>query len=104
MMQMSPVVSNRVHTFKATDIVEPKGVINFLQKKKSYYDESAKKVDPAQPAFTRRREVFVGRLASKAFLDWSSVQQFMIQWIDAIMSWLLNCKNIFAEFIQDLVS
>lgn len=36
-----------------------------LQKKKSYYDDSAKKVDPSQPAFTRRREVFVGRLASK---------------------------------------
>ena len=32
-------------------------------KKESYYDESAKEVDPLQPAFTRRREAFVGRLA-----------------------------------------
>ena len=36
-----------------------------LQKnnKQSYYDETAKEVDPLQPAFTRRREAFVGRLA-----------------------------------------
>ena len=31
--------------------------------KQSYYDETAKEVDPLQPAFTRRREAFVGRLA-----------------------------------------
>jgi photosystem II protein len=37
------------------------------KKKKSYYDESAKKVDPLQPAFTRRREVLVGRLAMVGF-------------------------------------
>jgi photosystem II protein len=36
-------------------------------KKKSYYDETAKQVDPLQPAFTRRREAFVGRLAMVGF-------------------------------------
>jgi len=36
-------------------------------KKQSYHDESAKEVDPLQPAFTRRREVFVGRLAMVGF-------------------------------------
>ena len=36
-----------------------------LQKKKDNYDRSAKEVDPTQPAFTRRREAFVGRLASE---------------------------------------
>ena len=39
-----------------------------MQKKKENYDPSAKEVDPTQPAFTRRREAFVGRLASKPSL------------------------------------
>lgn len=36
-------------------------------KKKENYDPSAKEVDPTQPAFTRRREAFVGRLAMVGF-------------------------------------
>ena len=34
---------------------------------KSRTDKSAKEVDPIQPAFTRRREVFAGRLAMFGF-------------------------------------
>ncbi|KAK9838122.1 hypothetical protein WJX81_002596 [Elliptochloris bilobata] len=36
-------------------------------KRNTGYDKSAVEVDPAQPAFTRRREVFVGRLAMFGF-------------------------------------
>jgi len=35
--------------------------------RKTGYDKDAVEVDPAQPAFTRRREVFVGRLAMFGF-------------------------------------
>lgn len=35
--------------------------------RKTGYDKNAVEVDPAQPAFTRRREVFVGRLAMFGF-------------------------------------
>ena len=39
----------------------------FLLQKKSRTDKSAKEVDPTVPAFTRRREVFAGRLAMFGF-------------------------------------
>ena len=41
-------------------------ITSFLQGKTGY-DKTAKEVDPAQPAFTRRRELFVGRLAMVGF-------------------------------------
>jgi hypothetical protein len=37
------------------------------QNRKTGYDKSAVEVDPSQPAFTRRREVFAGRLAMLGF-------------------------------------
>ena len=33
------------------------------------YDKDAVQVDPLQPAFTRRREVFIGRLAMVGFVS-----------------------------------
>lgn len=33
------------------------------------YDKDAVEVDPLQPAFTRRREVFIGRLAMVGFVS-----------------------------------
>jgi hypothetical protein len=42
---------------------QPK-IWNASQKKKDFYDRTAQEVEPTQPAFTRRREAFVGRLAS----------------------------------------
>lgn len=57
--------------------------------KKSRTDKNAKEVDPTTPAFTRRREVFAGRLAMAGFAAsligevgavnpcaWSSVYRF----------------------------
>ena len=38
-----------------------------LQNRKTGYDKKALEIDPAQPAFTRRREVFAGRLAMLGF-------------------------------------
>ena len=38
-----------------------------LLQKKSKIDKNAKEVDPLVPAFTRRREVFAGRLAMFGF-------------------------------------
>ena len=48
-----------------------------VQKKKENYDTSAKEVDPTQPAFTRRREAFVGRLASR-FSQHQGLQYFLM--------------------------
>ncbi len=73
--------------------------LNPLLQKKSRTDKSAKEVDPSQPAFTRRREVFAGRLAMFGFaasligeVSQSSLACFWNEVLPCTACWCSYCR------------
>lgn len=68
---VSPLMPPMISRQSRTSICTPQALFTRNKQedknRKTGYDKNALEIDPAQPAFTRRREVFAGRLAMIGF-------------------------------------